>query len=169
MATIIDTSFFYADLQIPQITEASVNAEVVKFIEKYEPLYLQDLLGYALYKAFKTDPAAARFANLISGGDFIDASGVLRPFVSVKQPIANYVYFYYMRHNITRSTGTGEKILKNNVSQDMSPFQKLVKSWNEMVDWSWELIYYVDSNQVTFPEYKRGYYSRIRNKINILF
>lgn len=78
----IDTSYFVAELNIPNTGDTSTSQRVTWFIQKYEPLFLQQLLGYPLYKAFVAGmnvsaPATpdTRFLNLLYGAEYNDWQG----------------------------------------------------------------------------------------------
>jgi hypothetical protein len=47
---IIDTSFFFGDLYVPQVTETQVANSLAKYIDKYEPEFLQRVFGYGMGK-----------------------------------------------------------------------------------------------------------------------
>jgi hypothetical protein len=56
-----------------------------------------------------------------------------------KSPIANYVYYHWMRTHVTASMGSGEVKAKSNSSDNVSPIDKMTAAWNEMVNWNQSL------------------------------
>lgn len=81
----IDASYFVAELDIPNSDNPAVAERISYFIEKYEPTFLQKLLGYPLYKAFITGmnvvpPASpdARFLAILTGAEYTDRNGYLQ-------------------------------------------------------------------------------------------
>ena len=76
---IIDTSYFFGDLLIPQKSQPTVNADLLGFIKKYEPKFLSELLGYGVYKDFIVGIAdvspAQKWVNLLQGAEYINAYG----------------------------------------------------------------------------------------------
>lgn len=95
----IDASYFVAELSIPNSGELPVSERITWFIEKYEPLFLQRLLGYPLYKAFVAGmnvslPAtpAQRFLDLLYGKEYTDIQGYIqqwRGIIVTDSPVFN--------------------------------------------------------------------------------
>lgn len=81
-----------------------------------------------------------------------------------KSLIANYVYWHWMADQATVTTGTGEKSSTAANAVDASPARKMVRAWNQMVDWNWELIEFLLSNPTDYPEFQ-NYYGRIPRDI----
>lgn len=72
---IIDKSYFFNKLNLPQIGNTEGEAEVNDFIEQYEPEYLQCVLGYDLWEAFiegidGSGIADQRWLDLLQGKKF---------------------------------------------------------------------------------------------------
>lgn len=84
--------------------------------------------------------------------------------------IANYIYYWYQRHNATFSTGIGEKKVSTSNTTDASAADKMTVAWNEMSQWLLELWNYLDASKTAFPDwYGIGYYElRKYKKINSL-
>lgn len=81
----IDASYFIAELNIPNTGEEAVAQRVTWFINKYEPIFLQKLFGYPLYKAFvagmNVAPPATpdqRFLDILYGKEYTDYQGRLQ-------------------------------------------------------------------------------------------
>lgn len=165
MATTIDTSYFYYDLSIAQLTEASVNSTVQRFIDRHEPKLLQDLLGYELYKNYKTgiDASDQKYIDIRDGKEYTNRAGKLAKWRGLKEPslkqslIANYVYFQYIKNEASSTTGTGEKVAKAQNAADASPRYKLARAWNQMVEWNCELVEFLLSNESNYPEFLYHY------------
>jgi hypothetical protein len=82
---LIDKSYFVGDLDIPNTGDLPVSERLTWFIQKYEPDFLQKLLGYPLYKVFiaglnVTAPAVPeqRFIDILYGKEYTDINGLLR-------------------------------------------------------------------------------------------
>lgn len=80
--SLIDASYFVAELNIPNTVDQAINERVAWTIQKYEPDFLQKLLGYPLYKAFVaglnvTSPTVPdiRWTNLLYGAEYTDWNG----------------------------------------------------------------------------------------------
>lgn len=81
----IDASYFVGDLNIPNSGSSEIAERITWFIQKYEPIFLQKLLGYPLYKAFiaglaVTPPATPdpRLINILYGCEYTDLNGNLQ-------------------------------------------------------------------------------------------
>lgn len=81
----IDASYFVTELNIPNSGDVDIAPRIQWFINKYEPLFLQKLMGYPLYKAFVAGmnaiaPATPpqRMLNIIYGTEYTDAQGFLQ-------------------------------------------------------------------------------------------
>jgi len=171
--SLINTSFFVGNLQIPNATESSVASVIVFYINKFEPEFLQNLLGYPLYKEFIANPSADRFKNIINGCEFTDFQGYTAKWkglieVLVPDPtppsttpigqkqsiIANYVYFRYRQRNETQFTGIGEvKMKASEGSESVSPRKKMAFIWNEIHYNVKVLMQFFEMNQATYPEW----------------
>jgi hypothetical protein len=136
---IIDTTYFFGDIYVPQVTETSVANSLNKYIAKYEPEFLQRVLGYEMGKNISSYP------DIINGKEFNDSyiGNQLNKWIGLKVAvgngkyssiIANYVYVKYMSDNISFSTGSGEKIIDQGTSETVSPSVKLSRAWNAMAD-----------------------------------
>lgn len=71
--------------------------------------------------------------------------------------IANYVYWHFMKDLHTQSVVIGEVKNKSHNSMAADPTQKLVRAWNEMVRWIWEMKCYLDTNREDYPEWQERY------------
>ena len=148
--SLIDYTYFVRDINVPinnaSDTDASYSG-LVKSIEKYEEEVLKKLLGYTLWKALDDDldendePQTEPYVSLVNGAEFSFTyygqtintkwGGLVNS--SKSSLIANYVYYYHRKNNITSYTGIGESIAKSENSIIADPTPKLVRAWNEMV------------------------------------
>ncbi len=70
-----------------------------------------------------------------------------------KSLIANYVYYWYIRNNHTQTATTGEVKSQNENTVIANPALKLVKAWNEMSDWIWELVCYLNAKKDDYTQW----------------
>jgi hypothetical protein len=89
-------------------------------------------------------PLEKYYIHLLSIGSTINYTGINI------SPIANYVYFYYMRDNATQTTRNSEKSSKSANATDASPANKQRAAWNDMVWMNKKLYGYLKANNVTY-------------------
>ena len=162
----IDTTYFYQELSIAQISQPEVAASLTAIIDFRENELLTRLMGYELKKAYDTGILANSqiFKDIRDGKEYTDSSGRLTKWVglaftvgtSKKSLIANYVYYWYMRDNYTFTTGGSEK--KSPAVDSVSIDAKLVRAWNEMVAWNFALHNFLIDNADIYPEYENAIY-----------
>lgn len=265
----IDASYFIGELNIPNTGETSVAERITWFINKYEPAFLEKLMGYPLFKAFvagmNTPSPDVRFLDILYGKEYTDYRGypkrwkglvktdnpvfnlagglaykkplyltagvtagfvpgvntvtfsdwigwtpiitrvgvmkpdvdysfdittglwtLLRPgdkfgnneyfFVQFEQRtdgvlpvidlsanescIANYVYYWYRRSNVTQYSGIGEVMTKAENSDNVNPRRKIASAWNEMHEWAMEFCDFMqatqDSTPAVYPEWTQA-------------
>jgi hypothetical protein len=80
--SLIDRTYFVGELSIPNTSQTAVGGLVDLFIEKYEEQFLNDVLGYSLYKALKAGlqvvPVAQKWTDLIEGAEYTDTNSKVR-------------------------------------------------------------------------------------------
>lgn len=162
MAT-IDTSYFYGELSIAQISQVEIAASLQIIIDSREDELLLKLLGYELYKAYKAGVTGStqKYLDIRDGKEYTDTSGNLTKWVGLKfaignakkSLIANYVYYHYLADNASFTTGSGEK--KTDLAINVSPEMKMIRAWNEMVNWNIDLHQFLMANISTYPEYEK--------------
>lgn len=87
-----------------------------------------------------------------------------------QSPIANYVYWKWMEDQTTQTVGIGEAAAKAENSMLVSPATKMVRAWNEMIDWNKDLFGFLYTNKETYNwtsyYYNDGwYYSKYWNEM----
>lgn len=80
--SLIDRTYFVGELNIPNTNQAAIGSAVDLFIEQYEDQFLNDVLGYTLYKALKAGlqvvPVAQKWTDLIEGVEYTDMANKTR-------------------------------------------------------------------------------------------
>lgn len=148
---ILNASYFKDDLLIEGVmvsyntttTNEEIGTELSDFMKKYERIYLYRLLGVELCDKFvaylegKEDDNAVCFDKLKEmlcncyGADLC--------------PIANFVYFYYVRAKQLNVTSLGVTVASGeNGVTDATPL--LVKAWNDMVDMNEMILAWLNVN-----------------------
>lgn len=176
MANIIDHTYFVRDLGIGQGEDTTVQSNLTTFIDKYEQRYLLDLFGYRFKKLYDEGITAntPKYISIRDGVEYTNIRyGILDKWRGFKDatnkisPIANYVYYWYERDQISKTMGDGEFINRNEKKLAVSPADKMQRAWNEMVCWNKEFWEFMWSSQDTYPEFFEDLrnYSRIQKDI----
>lgn len=140
MANLIDKIYFIGELNIAQLSQQAVRDNLTVVINKREPEYLEKVLGYAFYQLYKAGIIAGEqiWKDIRDGAEYVNADGFTKKWTgfanaALQSPIANYVYYWYIRDNVSFAAGTGEKVGKSDNASNTVPNIKLFRAWNEMV------------------------------------
>lgn len=94
--SLIDATYFVGELNIPNTGQAEIAEQVTWFINKYEPIFLQKLFGYPLYKSFvasmNTPAPEQRFLDILYGKEYTDYQGRIQKWkglVKTDSPVFN--------------------------------------------------------------------------------
>lgn len=163
MPNLIDHTFFIGNINLPNTNQPYVQDRVNGLITHHEPALLVDLLGYQLYKNFIAElavlPTPATWATDLLNGKEYTYEGKLIKWMGLKTSdkqsiIANYVYYHYQREEATQSTAVGQSVTKAENAVRISPVDKQCSAWNEMVKWVFDLVRYLETNEVDYPLFK---------------
>lgn len=149
MEHLIDKNYFCGGLYIADLSETREAAELDRYIAKYQKDYIKRMFG-VVYSELDELPE--------------ELVALLRDETLLVSPIANYVYFQYQRDKATVTTGSGEKTVTIQNTSAMSPSEKFVKAWNEMVDMSGEIHLKLYDGTVTIDgvDYMEDIYANIK-------
>lgn len=165
MPTIIDSTYFTGEINVPKKSDVGDFERLNYFIAKKEEEFLHDLFGYEFAKAFTEGIAVeptpdAMWSDLLNGAEYTDLSGSLRKWRGLKfttstggyklSPIANYVYFEWWTDAVTITTPMGEVKGKTETAREEIPTFKMVRAWNEMIDWLYELDLFLQARRTTY-------------------
>lgn len=176
MATLINSTFFQGRLEIAQKTQGAVSTSLQLLIDTLEPEYLDLVLGYELKRDYLIGIALgspeAKWVNLRDGVEFTNRKGSLDKWPGFKfieggmnrSPIANYVYYWYLRKQATATVGSGEKEINAENAENSNSLEKQVSAWAQMVVWNKKLVEYLYVNQETYPQFFNNncYYERLK-------
>ncbi|CAB4126490.1 hypothetical protein UFOVP74_44 [uncultured Caudovirales phage] len=168
-----DKTYFKGELAIANKTMASVQDNLNDIIAVRELEYLKKVMGLKLYRAFmeglSADTPDARWTDIKNGCDFTDECGNLREwsgFVNSNKisPIANYVYYWYLRNQQTFTSGGGEKTSESQNAADADPILKFMRAWNAGADMTLTLQMLLASKvegEAVYPEFDTNLYGNI--------
>lgn len=156
----LSAAYFVGEIQVPNISGSST-AETANLLQlqiaiaKYEPLFMDRLLGTDFYADYVAGIAAVipetRWTTLR------DKIYVLNGTLGVGfSPAANYVYFFFMRNQTSISLINSEvQAVHENFSQ-FGPGTKMVAAWNEMVRMIIDFRKWLTENIADYPECDLG-------------
>lgn len=150
--SLIDTSYFIGDLDIAGLSSSHVRARVEAFIDKYEPKFLRLLFGELLYADY--------VAGIALTGEENEAEKALWTILqseNLKQAIACYVYYYWLRDKETLTTSQGESKPQTENSTQANSIHKQVRAWNEMVENVGIIYNYLDLNYTLYTNWAKSY------------
>ena len=137
---LINEEYFKGEIIIPNLNSvgngisnqiAGSNLELLKsFIAKYEKRFLVSLLGKDC-----ADEFCGEIEKEELSGKWLDLKNRLVDEALKLSPIANYVYYWYRRNDVSITTGVGEMETDSDNSVRVPPALKMCKAWNEMVEW----------------------------------
>ncbi len=167
MATMIDTTYFHTEIFIPNISDSNAvetarAAELQRFIDRYEPDYLDLLMGYDMRVEFlaglEEDDILPKWSALKD--ELVDVSLLL-------SPIADYVYFYYTRSKATETTRSGEIITAVDNGLNAGANYKQVSAYNRAVEQALIVREWIEEHRADYPNYDNTYTFGLVNTFGI--
>lgn len=165
MANIVQLEDFSGEILIPNTNDTKIASVLADFISVYERKALEKLLGYTLYKLFKTAydidqtlAADVRFKNILNGDEFTSPTLGLRKWNGLKStteiisPLAGYVYYYYMKSFVQQNSGFGVISTKGDSADIISPAIKMCNAYNIFARSGRILLDYLHINASVYTE-----------------
>lgn len=167
--TIIDPSYFTGKINLPQTGNTAGNERVQQFIDRYEPEFLKQALGYSLWKAFTggiegSGTIDQKWLNLLYGAEFTigtrvhrwngfaqEGSGIV---IAPETPIAQYVYYQFLRDIASSITLVGNAASKTDNAERVNSLSKMCDAWNDMVDMTQLLAAFLTVNATDYPDFQ---------------
>lgn len=124
MEALIDKTYFVDERKITGLSQYDADEESVltRFINKYQKEYLARMFGKTLSLTLPTE-----ITDLLFDADLLTS------------PIADYVYYKWQRYKASVTTNAGTKVLQTQGTKSVSPREKMVDAWNDMVKFNREL------------------------------
>lgn len=162
---LIDITYFNASNFIPQLSLTYNMQRLASFINEREPEYLRNALGENLAAAFIAGISVPevnieqRWKDLRDGKDFsvgeytMRWNGFLNP--QKYSPIANYIFYWWMREAASFSTGSGQVLPSVENGLRTAGADKMVRQWNDMVHMTIRVTIFLQANKASYPEYQQ--------------
>ena len=150
---LIDQSYFVGEIHVPNLTgvgpvPAGNVEELNRFIVKYEPEYLDEVLGSGLSEAFQ---AGASIAT--PDQRWVDLKTKLLNATRKESPIAGYVYYHIYRDRLSTSSGLGEIESAAENANVVLNTDKMMRAYNDTVRKGRAVLEWVKANSTTYPEF----------------
>lgn len=145
-------SDFRGEIVVANKTQPDVSENLDWFIAKYEPIFINDLMGDDLYTAYVSGLAVMPTPD----PRWLDLQAEFKGSV-----IAPFIYRWYSQDQLTQTNGVGEKLTTAANAMNASSWPKVVRAWNEMLIEREKIVKYLDDNRALYPEYTiewPGYY-----------
>lgn len=160
---IINADYFIGDNNVPNTDYDDVSSSLEYLINVHEKYYLNAVLGEPLARlliaAMEAEPVAAPYEKILNGTLYTSINGQeyqwegLRNTSTFLSPIADYVYYWWLRNGVTQSSGIGEVVNGSMMASPASSKGKQAEAWNRMVDKSLYLFDYLRANRALFPTF----------------
>lgn len=162
MGKIVQTTDFVG---IYSITQNGHNTPRLQaFIDKYEILYLYDLLGITLGDLFYADivtdftaPVTTKYATLFNSlYDDNDNSTICQQIRSegIKEMLLGFIFWEYVKTQKSFNTITGNVIQSNEVSREALPGEtNIYDNYNKALVSYKSIQIYINKNLTDYPEY----------------
>lgn len=158
---LIDYTYFTGDITLPDSVTRGATAQIDRYIERYEKEALMLLLGYDLYKALKTEidsgTYTAKWDDFVNGAEYSYGNYTLLWNGLVNEDkvslIAYYVYYQYVRDNVTSFEQVGAVMQQSENAARVSADHLLKNAWNQFVDLYMEAAKYISSNITDFDNW----------------
>lgn len=149
---LIDQSFFVGEIFVPNLTgvgpiPAGNVEELTRFIVKYEPEYLDEVLGLGLSEAFQAGIIAASPEQR-----WVDLKSKLVNTTRKESAIAGYVYYHFYRDRLSTSSGLGEIDSTAENGNVVLNTDKMARAYNDAVRKGRAAFEWVQLNASTYPE-----------------
>jgi len=154
---LVSVNDFVTTVNIPNTDEAPLIADLQGFVNKYEPMYMGQLLGADLYAqltaGLQEEPIPAKWTALKNA-------------ITTEQ-IAQFIYWYFVRKKNTYLSGMNIAVKPQSENAiNVSPIVDQVQVWNDMVESSYKSAKFIQDNNVDYGNYylpnvfKTFYYGR---------
>jgi hypothetical protein len=159
--SLISSSYFIGLNDIPNSEHDDVKSMIDHLIAVYENEYLETMLGYELLKKFNAGVLASNpiYLDLKNGKEFTGLDGRLKKWhgfvdtVTFLSPVADYIYWYYLKRSVTQTAGLGEVTANAQNAANASPKFKMCDAHNRMVEKNKILHEFLTANYTDYPEY----------------
>jgi len=135
------------------------NTNIQSYIDRYEDLYLTELLGINLYNDFIADldvdnlPQAVKFEKIFNAfKEEMDIRLIISK--GMKDMLLGFIYFEYMKDQVTQMTPNGVVKQSNELSTPISAHTTIYTRYNESVKTYRAIQDYIMLNLGTYDNFR---------------
>ena len=147
---LIDETYFIKELSVPNINEMDADNLTIltQYVDEFARKLLKDALGYDLFKELDTNitngvldaGAPQKWLNFVNGCEYTKDGKtykwnglIFTEGLHKSSLLAKFVFYHWLKDNVTTITGTGEKSIKSVNADSVNTNQRLVTVWNDFV------------------------------------
>jgi hypothetical protein len=148
----VPSDYNLADLSL---VDSLAAPKLTEFITKFEPLILEGLFGYELYKLFASQTIVQGSGDIWDklqyGADYRDSLGRLQKWKGLKTVLVGIITFKYLVANEKKASSGGESEAKFDNATKIGGVESQCKAWNEGIRNANVLQDYLYINNSDFP------------------
>ena len=147
---LINETYFIKELSVPNINEMDADNLTIltQYVDEFARKLLKDALGYDLFKELDTNitsgvldvGAHQKWLDLVNGCEYTKDGKtykwnglIFTEGLHKSSLLAKFVFYHWLKDNVTTITGTGEKSIKSVNADSVNSNQRLVTVWNDFV------------------------------------
>jgi hypothetical protein len=147
---LINETYFIKELSVPNINEMDADNLTIltQYVDEFARKLLKDALGYDLFKELDTNitsgvlnvGAPQKWLDLVNGCEYTKDGKtykwnglIFTEGLHKSSLLAKFVFYHWLKDNVTTITGTGEKSIKSVNADSVNSNQRLVTVWNDFV------------------------------------
>jgi hypothetical protein len=147
---LINETYFIKELSVPNINEMDADNLTIltQYVDEFARKLLKDALGYDLFKELDTNitsgvlnvGAPQKWLDLVNGCEYTKDGKtykwnglIFTEGFHKSSLLAKFVFYHWLKDNVTTITGTGEKSMKSVNADSVNSNQRLVTVWNDFV------------------------------------
>lgn len=168
---LIDTTYFVGNIELAERDPTNVGGKqaLELYINKYEPIFMRNILGVNFYNVFINDISQPRMIELCYGKDYeIDGKwyhwqGLVDTVMTGYKvsPIAMFIYLSWKREKATLTSRAGQSIPETDNERRVNAIQEMVLVECQMASIIRGMHHFLNSYPDVYPEWDK-------HQINVL-
>lgn len=153
MAALIDITYFESGLRlIPNLDKVIVSEALETAIDTYQDKFMKEQFGYEFQKLMLANQNVEMYKNILDGVEWTDDNNDLQKWEGIKEPLADYVYFYYIKEQSIKLQGVGYTVGTIENGTIVAPQTIPIAVYNRFVGKMDELYDYLDQSSIDYTK-----------------